>query len=760
MRAFRVVEYSRGVAAAYCGKLLAEVGCEVVQGPAPLPGHQDLYLNAGKQQAGEDDLRRLAAFAEVVVTDAPDGFEDAPGLVVRVTPFGTTGPYADLPASELVVEALGGLLYLIGTPDREPVKPRGPQAAYMAGANAAVAVAAALFGGRAAGERIDVSELETVASMLENTTAMPQYQGRARIRCGSQLPDSGPCTDIYATKDGFVSLAAQSHVQWESLAGWMGRMDLLDDERFKDFAAQRLNHEAFSAILRDWFASKTTQEAFHEGQEWRIPVGPVNTIADLLHEPQLRESDAWQRVGGGDTEIPGPPWRVSEVDPAAEVPAPVPADVAAVLARWQADGAPAKAAASPRRGPLAGVRVIDLAAVWAGPLCSQILADLGADVIKVEAGVRPDMLRFSTRHESATADPWDIGGWFHQVNRNKRAITLDLRLERGREVLKDLVARADVVVENFSRRVMGNFGLPYEALSAINPRLVMISMPGFGDRGPYRDYVAFGEIIEAMAGLCSLTGYRDGNPLRSAIAFGDPVSGLHGSFAVISALLDREDTGRGAGLTLSHLQGISRCLGEEIVAQQDGETPARLGNRDGVYVPQGVFQCAGDDRWLALSVRSDDEWHALAGALVPDLRDNPELRTAAGRRQQEDLVEAQIAAAVRERDAGEVAAVLQRLGVPAAPVSDAFDLLRDPHLRERGFLAEVEQPGIGRVTIPGVMWHFAGEELAVRRPAPLLGQHTEEVLREVLQLDDATLATLAAERVTSADVPWVGPVGG
>ncbi len=759
MAKVRVLEYSQGVAAAYCGKLLAEAGWDVVRGPRPLAHPLDLYLNAGKEVVDEAGAKSLAPLADLVVTDVPDAFAAVPGCVITVTPFGTTGPYATAQTSEMVTLALAGLVYLVGLPDREPLTVPGPQASYFGGASAAAAALAAVLGGRHRGERIDVSSMETIVAILEYTLAAVEYQGQIRQRCGSQLQWSGPCTDIYETQDGFVSLAAQTIPQWQSLAAMIGRPELAEDPRYLTFATHVQHGAELREIIAAYFAGKATHEAFLEAQDWRIPVGPVNSIAGLLDDPQLEETGGWRTIVGTNVRVPAPPYRVDDESPT-EIEAPHVVEAETVAARWRRTAGPKhRRSTASRSGPLEGVRIVDLSAVVAGPISTQILGDLGAEVIKVEAAVRPDILRFSTRHPQGSGEPWNLGGWFHQVNRNKLGVALDLREERGREILLELVRNSDVLIENFSRRVMGNFGLTYERLAEVNPRLVMISMPGFGDRGPYKDYVAFGEIIEAMGGLSSITGYRDGPPMRAAIAYGDPISAVHAACAILSALSRREETGKGAYLVFSHLVGTARFLGEEIVAAQEGREPPRRGNRHAEFVPQGVFPCRGENRWIAITVRTDAEWQALAQALGDGaLAADPRFATVAARRRAEDEIERRLAAATRVHEAHALMAALQERGVAAGVVQDAAELLEDPQLQARGYFARYRQPGIGEVTFPGALWQFTHDRIRVRRPAPRLGEHTDDVLRRLLRLSDGELAALRESGITGDVVPWAGDV--
>src|SRR5919109_4203427 len=267
---------------------------------------------------------------------------------------------------------------------------------------------------------------------------------------------------------------------------------------------------------------------------------------------------------------------------------------------------------------LRGVRVLDLTHAWAGPFATQLLADYGAEVIKIESCDRPDMLRFSTwPADEARPDAYNRGGWFQDLGRNKLSLTLDLKRSQGRDLFKRLVAQSDVVIENFSARVMRRLGLEYAVLQTVNRRLIMISMPGYGTVGPYRDFVAFGEMIEPFAGLSELTGYADRAPLRMAVAYPDPVAGFHAALAVLLALRHRRQTGLGQHVHIPHREPITRMLGEVILDYTvNGRVHRRIGNQHRAWAPHGCYPCRAQDSWIAIVVRTDAEWAALCQVLA------------------------------------------------------------------------------------------------------------------------------------------------
>jgi crotonobetainyl-CoA:carnitine CoA-transferase CaiB-like acyl-CoA transferase len=401
-------------------------------------------------------------------------------------------------------------------------------------------------------------------------------------------------------------------------------------------------------------------------------------------------------------------------------------------------------------GVLHGVRVLDLTHAWAGPFATQLLADYGAEVIKIEACQHPDMLRFSTwpAHETRP-DAYNRGGFFQMLNRNKLGLTLDLKQPQGKALFKRLAAQSDVVVENFSARVMPSLGLDYAALQAINPRLIVVSMAGFGPVGPYRDFVAFGEMIEPFAGLSELTGYPDRGPLRLAVAYPDPVAGFHAALAVLLALRQRRRTGLGQHIHIPHREPITRMLGEAVLDYAvNGRAQRRLGNRHRAWAPHGCYPCRGEDRWLALAVRSDAEWAGLCRALgdPPWTRQAP-FAHGLGRWRHAEELDRHLADCTRAWEAYALAARLRQAGVPAGVVQTNRDLLSDAQLLARQAFWVIAQELAGTFPYVAPSTRLTATPPQCRRPAPNLGEHNRQVLQGLLGLSDAELEALEAQGV-------------
>ena len=401
--------------------------------------------------------------------------------------------------------------------------------------------------------------------------------------------------------------------------------------------------------------------------------------------------------------------------------------------------------------PLDGIRVLDLAQVYAGPTCSRVLADLGAEVIKVEGLKRMDITRnFVMADNKGEGDYWNHAGYFLYRNAGKKSLTLDWGDDKAIELLKWLVPLCDVVAESFSPRVMAQHGLDYESLKKIKPDIIMISLSGYGQTGPWRDYTAYGMGLEPASGISSMTGYRGGDPLRTGISFTDPYSGMAGAGAVLAALHYRRRTGKGQYIDLSEHEAAVPVAGYALMEQAlNGRLPPRVGNRSHWFAPQGCYPCRGDDAWLALTVRNDAEWVALCRATGhPEWAEDHRFADLLGRFQNHDQLDELIASWTGEQDQMEAMHVLQRAGVIAAAVLNPKQVLLDPHLRERGFFQTVQHPDVGPKPVPRQLAaRFSGFDAGAQAPAPKLGEHNREVLQGLLGLSDEELAQLEEQKI-------------
>lgn len=389
---------------------------------------------------------------------------------------------------------------------------------------------------------------------------------------------------------------------------------------------------------------------------------------------------------------------------------------------------------------LAGIRIIDLTMAWAGPMAVRFLSDLGADAIKIEVANHMDRWRGGTFAQRGSErypdndpgpDPWNRSSFFNTQNRNKKSLTLNLKSDEGKEIFRSLVAEADIVAENFSAGAMARLGLDYAELRAIKPDLIMLSMPALGRTGPESGYIAHGPTIEELAGTTFLQGYAGGPPQASGgFAWGDPIAGMYGAAAAMAALKQRQMSGEGQHVDLSHLEsGVTFNFDAVLEHTLTGEVTPRLGNRDRVWAPQGVYPCAGQDRWIAISVTSDECWEHLKKAMgSPQWAADGRYSTAPGRHRHHDEIDRELSTWCSSWEHRELMHRLQLAGIPAGAVLDAGELAEDPHLDQRHFFQMVTHPSAGTHRYPGPPFTMLGVLPARNGPAPQFGEHNAEIL--------------------------------
>ena len=403
-------------------------------------------------------------------------------------------------------------------------------------------------------------------------------------------------------------------------------------------------------------------------------------------------------------------------------------------------------------GPLEGVRVLDLTAVWAGPYATRLMADMGAEVIKVEGPKSPDLLRSLHMLGAGEERAWNKSAYFNHNNRNKKGCVIDLGTARGRELFLELTAISDVVIENYRAEVLEKLGLGYEVLKRAREDIILISMPGHGKSGPERDYVGFGTNIEQVSGLASVSGYRGGGPQKTGISYGDPVAGVGAVAAVLMALLARRRTGKGRHVEVAQRENLTSLIGEQILAYQvTGNEPERTGNRDPSFAPQGCYPAAGDDQWVTISCRDDADFATLCATIgAPELIADPRFSGTEGRYANHDELDERIAAWTIQRTATESFHTLARAGLPCAPVLTVEQLHGDPHLKARRFFEPVTHADAGEWEMEAPVYRFAGRPARIVRNAPQFGEHNEYVFRDLLGLSPEGIANLESMGVTSS----------
>ena len=766
-----VLELATGVAGPYCGKLLADLGAQAIKiepesgdparaEPPLLDGESAFfnYLNANKLGASletnDPRIDDLAGRADIVIHSLRGAEADAldarlkaanpAAVIVSLTPYGRSGERAGWETSPLTEWATSGFHYIAGDPERAPLALPGFQAEYHAGLYAAVGALAGLWRARETGEGqvVEVSHQEACLSDHAWVTTMWTHAGQVQRRSGS----------LYAKcLDGHVYLF--NLVPYPNLFILMERFDLLDDDSLQSPLVWMERFPEIFAAFEAWAATKTAQEIYHAGQELRIAVSPVNTMADVANSAQLAARDWFGTVdvGGKEFKAPGFPYRLSETACEQRLAAPKLGEhTATVLSKdfaW-ANAAIPKPAARSRRGhprsagPLAGLRLIEVTAHWAGPIGGRHFADLGADVIKIELQTKPATRALIYVGDDVTwPEHYHRSGYFSKLNRNKRAICLDLSTPGGREVFLKLVAKADALLENNAVRVMGQLGIGYDALSKVNPGLVMCSMSGYGATGPEQNYSAFGSNIETVSGLASLLGYGPGDRFGTGSYYADPVTGNHGAVALLAGLHARRRTGRGQWIDIALLEAVTPFFAQQFLQYSvEGVVPEPQADQWGEHDFQAVVPSAGKDCWLAVTCRKRTGDLANLAAVTGGGED----------------VRMALEAWSAPLDHNEAADRLQAAGVPAAPVMANWELFTDNHLNDRGFFARVRHPRAGTHAQPGFPWRFEVTPARVWRHAPLFAEHNGEVFEDLLGMGPEEIEALYRDGVTGDEPLYAG----
>ena len=393
--------------------------------------------------------------------------------------------------------------------------------------------------------------------------------------------------------------------------------------------------------------------------------------------------------------------------------------------------------------PLKNFRVLDLSRIWAGPYCTKLMADMGAEIIKMESLSVYDSHRGPINPARGIAaypdcepgdEPWNRNGWFNCLHMSKYGISLELTTATGRKVFEQLVAISDVVIENFRQGSLERLGYSYETLRRIRPDLIYVSMPAFGNSGPWQKYLAYGIGQEQLSGMAHMTGYRDEGPMKSGINHGDPITGSHAAGVLLAALRYRKRTGKGMFVDVSQQESAVSLIGADVLAyQMTGKEPDRRGNRSPYFAPHNSYQCAGDDRWVAIAATNDEEWRQLAkqvGGL--ELAGDSRFFTLAGRMEHEDHLDELISGWTTDKMAYDICHLLQKEGVPASPVMGGPDLLADPHYEARGTFVRVNHEQVGEMTYPGIPWKMSATPGEVRWASPTLGQHNRQIYGDLL----------------------------
>jgi crotonobetainyl-CoA:carnitine CoA-transferase CaiB-like acyl-CoA transferase len=793
----RVVDLSSSVAGQFCGRLFADQGADVVlveptagsplRGAAPVISDRRgepasalfWHINLGKRSVllrGDDlvaaiaddaDIAGLVRRADVLIVDDPGvatailAAATADQMVTQITPFGADNPLADWAGGELVFQALSGTMYENGSPGEEPLYGVGHRASYAAGVFAYTESLAVLLGGAPGPHLLDVAVAEVAASMNFSRVSQFSYN---EIVTGRDAKETQRA--IVRVADGWLGLFVNEQ-RWAATCHAFGVDDLITDPRFAGQDARRDNWPEFTPVLEERLRDRHVDDLVAAGQAAKAVVARSMSLNELANSPQLLERGYWDGIDTEALPILGPMFELSATPQQGGRAAPRlgSSTAAALAAEWESlpghRGDSRPPVPTDPEHPLQGIRVLDLTSAWAGPMAMRILAALGADVIKIEGPGRIDDWRGSAvgGHPDRYPDgepgerPYDRNFQYNTQNQDKRGIVLDLKDPRGRDILLEMAASADVVVANFSAGTLERLGVGWDELSRVNPELVLLEMPAYGSTGPIASYIAYGPSMELMSGIAGIIGYGDGRPTTTGPAYNDPIGGLHGAAASVTALVARLASGRGQHVEVAQRDAAMHWIGEQVIATiVTGREPSPRANQLPDVVPHGAYRTRGSDEWVALAARDDDEFRRLWGVLgLPDPAASG-LATLGERLSQRERIDAAIREWASGRDKHEAAGILQAAGVPAAPVVNARDLANSDYLRDRGLLQIVDHREAGRHLYPTIPVHVDGRTHRVRRPAPCFGQDNASVLRELAGVDDETLAQLTRDGVID-DVP-------
>ena len=760
-----------------CARLLGDLGAEVIKvepvagSPArslpPTHGDHSLFWefrNAGKLGVAVDRtderLHELLACADVVIDSAePD---TAPGTEVddlaarhphlvclSITAYGRTGPYAGRDVPDAVIEATGGMAFKAGIPEREPLLPPGNVADDTASMTGAFAVLCALWQ-NTAGQVIDLSVNEALAQIVDwslsnYSRALDEGQPHSEQRAGP-----GPVYTILPCKDGYVRLVILVERHWRAMRAWLGEPDYLQDPELDTFLGRMMIADAvLNPLYAEHFADMTMEEVSEEGQRRGIVITPIMKPDDILANDHFasRGSFVTLPVGHTPAQFASGFWELDGERAGPSAPAPSVGQHTEQVFASLGDPRPAPAASLAPAPPLAGLQVMDFGHGGVGVETGRMFAEYGADVVKIESRAYPDFIRVILGGEMSPS--------FASSSRSKRCFGVNAATQKGVEILRRMARTADVVIENSSTGKMTSMGIGYDAMSAENPDIVMMSSQLMGSRGLWADWLGYGPSTQVTGGMTHLWSYEDADrPPGSQSIFPDHFAGRAGAVGALAAVVGRRRHGGGAHVEVCQVEQVVNVMGDLLAKESlDPLSVQPRGNHHERGTPWGLYPAAGEDQWVAICTRSDDEWAALA--TLVDGPDDPDLATLDGRRAREAELDALVGAWTPTLDAYEVTERCLAVGVPAGPMLASSGMLEDPHYEARGFLVALHQPPIGGMTFEGAAFHATGMVGPDIRPAPGLGEHTRDVAAEIGLTAEETEA-LIAEGVLETDPPHEG----
>jgi len=756
-----------------CGRLLAEWGADVLRVEPPggaasrrLPpfaadGETSLYFavrNAGKRgitldlASDSDRFHALLAEADILIESTAPGelaklglgpaslVERHPHLVVAsMTDFGQTGPYRDYQGTDMIGFAMSGMMHRAGAAERPPVVAPGALAYDNAGITAAYACLLAywkrLQTGR--GQCLDISVYEAAANLSD--WALPNYSRSPQVgmRAGTGI------YSLYRCSDGWVRMIILVQHHWRALLDWIGNPDELMDPALDNFITRLMKLDDIKLHVEAFFADQTKIAVAREAQARGIPATPLLAPSEVIENEHCVARETFRKLEVAEGMVALAPTGFLSIDGDRAVAAfrpPRPDEHAAEpWPRSPRAAHPTPSLPASEDGfPLRGLRVLDFGVGAVGVEVGRLLAEYGADVIKIESRKAPDFIRII------------MGGFmnanFASSSRSKRCLGVDLKTERGRDLVRRLAEWGDVVIENNGAGVMDRLGLGYEALAEINPKIVMFSSQIVGSWGPWKDWIGYGPSTHAVSGLQWLWNFAEDvdRPAGSTNVYPDHFVGRLGAAVVIAGLIGRARSGRGMHADAAQFESVIQLLGDLFA--KESLAPGSVepqGNASVRGAPWGTYRCAGEDQWCVINICDDPQWRALVDAMGrPDWALDGAYTTTAGRIAARDAIDAGVGEWTATRSPREVMETLQRAGVPAGMVQHAGDHIEDPHLSARGYLRPLEQTELGPIIVEGEAFHGSDLPQSIVEPAPLLGEHTRSICRNILGLSDIEIDEL------------------
>ena len=752
----RVLEMGSHTTTPYIGKLFVDAGADVLKVESPhgdpfrkwsasktsIPEDEDAawwrFLNAGKKSLvidletseGKQRLADLIAETDLVLDDhqpeeaerlgiTPESLRTISDRVVvaSLTHFGTTGPWANRPANDFTLQALTGATENRGIPGEEPSACGGDLGDFVAAALSAPAILAITLAAQQTGEgtHIDVSQYESM--MLAFQTYRPIFDHFA--------PDFRPTRQIEIpsvepAKDGWVGFCTITGQQWQDFCSMIGAEDWIGNDDLANFHTRMERREEVWERIWSFTKERTVQELVELASAFRIPVGPIGTGDKIASFDHFAERNVFVENPHGFTQ-PRPPYQFGQSNLA-------PLRKAPPLGKHDAyNPRPANVPSFGKSNdqPLAGVKVVDLSAFWAGPVATNLLRVLGAELIKIESHIRLDGMRWASGLPIPIEDKlWEWSPVYHGANAGKRVINLDLNSETGRDIALKIIADADVIIENYSPRVTESWGFTWENIHALNDQAIFVRVPAYGTGGPWRDWVGFAMNMEQVSGLSNRTGHPDGPPLNPRGPV-DSIAGMHAVFATILALTERARIGKGQLVELPLIEGALQAAAEQVVEHSAyGTTLSRQGNKAPNASPQGLYKTGGDDTWLAISIQNDQQWNALTEHVNPELANYD-------RENDTEKIDEIIRAWAHTQDAETAAESLWNAAIPASACMHFNDSGKTTQHQHRNFFQTYEHPITGHTPYLSYPFHLDGTHLPLGGPAPILGEHTNDILAEL-----------------------------